>query len=215
MPKQISYEKQERILKDPDHKLRPNVVVMRRMHDQRISAQEVAEFLKKTRSAVSKMLNRPGAVLPHASKLAKFLDMEEAEIVGHQRPSRHQPATPPPPRPDTPPLRTIETVLESELGKLDANTIPLGVSWSLVRVEVPGGTNWFLCAPISSKPREGDEVIVTTKDSRVWHRYYNLDEFDQSRVVLTSRGNGDRPMVLNESDIHEMRRVVGQLANLR
>lgn len=215
MPKAMSLREQDKILENPKDPLYPSVTVMRRLHDRQLSAADLAHFLRVTRSAVSKMLNRPGGVLPHVAKIARFFDCQEADITGVK-------AAPKAPLPLGAPVGAAAsgeptTVLQEELGRqLDSSVIPLPPGWALVRVDVPSrGRDWYLCASVGSKPREGDDVVVTTTDGRMWFRTYHLDELDEHRVVLVAKQPSERPIVVSDAEIAEMRRVVVPLPNLR
>jgi hypothetical protein len=214
--KALSTEEQEQILKDPTHEMYPNVVVMRLLHSRHMTNVALAEYLQLTRSAVSKMLNRPNAVHHHAPKIAKFFSVSESDITGARQSSHPADALPlgaPAMGHNANPM----TVLQDEVGKtLDSNVIPIPPGWALVRV--PGksrGVDWLLCGPLASKPREGDLVVALTSDGRQWCRAFNRDEIDEKRIVLTSPDNSERPIVLRDKEIVEMRRVIAPVANLR
>jgi transcriptional regulator with XRE-family HTH domain len=211
MPKPMSYETQQRILQDPKHEMFPNVRVMRRLHDRQMTAKDLADFMKVTRSAVSKMLNRPGGVRLYAPKIATFFNTSEAELFG---------APPPASQPlplGAPVTGTTPTVLQEELGQtLEANEIPLPPGWALVRVvNRARGVDWYLCAAVGSQPREGDDVIATTTDGQMRFRTYNVEENKPELIVLTSRDPAERPIVVKASEIVTLRRVVIPLPNLR
>lgn len=189
------------------------------LEQKRLSQAKLSAYLGfDHRSAITRMIRKPALFRQHATKIAAFLGTSTKVLLGQAllQESAEADATMAP-RDDAPPIIAAESLLSRAIPgdeqRDGALPLPPGM---LIRHLARSESNHLrsarvavLCSPTKAVPVKGDVVIVETRDGSVWLRKYDRDFRDKSKLILGAFNPGDDPLVIEESELAEMRLVIG------
>lgn len=170
------------------------------------------------RSAVTRMLRKPALFRQHAVKIAAFLGTSPKVLLGQSATQDGDDGSATaPPREDGPPIVAAESLLSRAIPGDEAHdgALPLPPGM-LIRHLARSESNHLrtarvavLCSATKCVPVKGDVVIAETRDGSVWLRKYDRDFRDKSKLILGAFNAGDDPLVIEESELSELRLVIG------
>ncbi len=175
-------------------------VIKRKLHETGLTQADLGRRLHLSRAGISRAMSRPNGMRTHLEQVAHALGCEMSELVPAKVPDRNQ----------------IRALFGQQI---DEGHVRLNAGCLIKRLsdkqrQRMDGAVWLLLQSTSSKPLDGALVLLTTKDGTEHLRDFYRDANDKSTVVLMSHDKAERPLVIKDDDIQEIRMVIAPLASL-